>query len=528
MASPKRLQKTRAGFLVVGILLAVILFVEAFLTRNYFTFFSIGLGALSIFCIVLGLFSKFPPYHEFGANEFAGKHTVDRLCAAITTDVEFTTDQQTNTIEWLNALLSLPNLYDLLRKGNRSWQSPGKPDQLAQRYMNAPTQDKLIVLNRKLLEGFYRDLTPKKIELWQWTLIMSIVIAGLALIVAFDFKTWNEIRWYRADMTSDSYRTRVNALEGILRISKDSSLFRDHPAIIEALRIAKTDPNPLVRARAMSAAAGRQVSTPPAQLSTIDPQNISQVVKAITESISFLDGIRTIASHFLADGSLAKSASGYGATVTREIQCKDGGSINKTIKNLTAPTEAVRGTFKYEGVYVHNACREYTFVRSGTIRGQFEQLDFISRLVNPPETIISLSDSSIFDTKSNRRDSETGNVKISNITEESGQAILNLDRTTSIGSDMTPGTERTGATYKEYRIKWKLTDSGRTYDISGEIRPYGVTHNLSITTIVPILILKRATVPNSGEIAIKGSRDKIRAVLLDRRVNIYINDKLVQ
>jgi hypothetical protein len=108
---------------------------------------------------------------EFYAIDFAAYYDIKKLCNAIKTDINLALNARENTVEWLNELLKVPNLYEKLmatKHANNFSQQINNLITHSINYrnknyleLNSDAQDAIIRLNRLLIEHFYEENTPK-------------------------------------------------------------------------------------------------------------------------------------------------------------------------------------------------------------------------------------------------------------------------------------------------------------------------------------------------------------------------------
>ena len=261
------------------------------------------------------------------------------------------------------------------------------------------------------------------------------------------------------------------------------------------------------------------------KLVPLTPKNVSEAITPVVESLQFLDAIRLMAHDFLTDGSYAHKLTSFRPSSLPETTCKGGGTIRKTITNLTAPTEVLRGSFKFKGSRVYSSCKENDVIINGAVEGEFEQLDVISRQFNSPGTMMSFSGVSIFDSKNNKEIRIDGSCKFTDIKEGSGRATLNLDISTSRTDKITSTQE--AVKFEGCEIKW-TSKTGTTYSVNGAVTPLALGRKIIVTTNIPIFIPENADGPKLGEMFIKAGRDKIKVVFGDRGRTLYLNNTLIK
>jgi hypothetical protein len=114
---------------------------------------------------------RLPNSPDFYLYEFESVYTVKELCSVITSDINFSLEARDNTIQWLNELLAVPDLYEkLYKKGNNSTfpseilaliKDTRKSRRRKFSDLNVAAQDNIKKLNRLLIEYRYPRETPK-------------------------------------------------------------------------------------------------------------------------------------------------------------------------------------------------------------------------------------------------------------------------------------------------------------------------------------------------------------------------------
>lgn len=107
---------------------------------------------------------------DFTINEFRNKETIEKLCTTLVSEgFSYQLNSQINTIDWLNELLRIPELFNFVAqkkdlakvtKDTRSY-----IDELKKTYEETKSEKDLVRLNRFLLEEFYPELVPKRVKL---------------------------------------------------------------------------------------------------------------------------------------------------------------------------------------------------------------------------------------------------------------------------------------------------------------------------------------------------------------------------
>lgn len=105
-------------------------------------------------------------FSDFFADEFKDKLAVKKLCQAINKkkdDYDIHPTQQIDTIEWLNEILTIHNLYEKITSKKDGNKLSGYLTKLKTDYDTLQNKEKLKRLNRCLLEEIYTDKVPKLI-----------------------------------------------------------------------------------------------------------------------------------------------------------------------------------------------------------------------------------------------------------------------------------------------------------------------------------------------------------------------------
>lgn len=95
---------------------------------------------------------------DFSIEEFTGKYSLDGLCGALRKDGLIVTE---DTVDALNELLTVPDLYDKLTNAKSSKKISDKIRKLKESYDESKDESVLKSLNRLLLVKFYPQKTPK-------------------------------------------------------------------------------------------------------------------------------------------------------------------------------------------------------------------------------------------------------------------------------------------------------------------------------------------------------------------------------
>jgi hypothetical protein len=108
---------------------------------------------------------------DFYLADFEGTYNIEKLCSAIKADIRLSLKAQENTVEWLNELLKVPDLYEKLHRKIQRTRLPEEIKTLLEetrdfRYkkfseLNSDKQKAIKKLNRLLLEHLYPKITPK-------------------------------------------------------------------------------------------------------------------------------------------------------------------------------------------------------------------------------------------------------------------------------------------------------------------------------------------------------------------------------
>jgi hypothetical protein len=108
---------------------------------------------------------------EFYPVDFEVNYNLEELCTAIKSDINVPLKARENTVEWLNELLEVPNLYAKLREAKREADFSLEINNLIKATqiwrnkdfseLHSEGQDAIKRLNRLLIEHFYPEKTPK-------------------------------------------------------------------------------------------------------------------------------------------------------------------------------------------------------------------------------------------------------------------------------------------------------------------------------------------------------------------------------
>ena len=112
-----------------------------------------------------------PGFYLFRGFEFTNEYHIIYLCNKIKEDITISLNAKENTIDWLNKLLTVPNLYDRFNKKTKASEFSQEITSLIERTedvrskrfadLDSDNRRDIVKLNRLLLEHFYPFITPK-------------------------------------------------------------------------------------------------------------------------------------------------------------------------------------------------------------------------------------------------------------------------------------------------------------------------------------------------------------------------------